>query len=434
MFSISFTFSIGINNAAFKLHYYGSLLVVFSVITNNYTKKQTFSCTSLISAHFVLLYSKMILSLLFKSFIMKKTLLLVFLMNFIFLPGKSQNPYIDCSSDVFYAIGWGNMNIYKMRKTNNVVTVDSTIINQSTGLQLGLAIASPTGNNLFYSCGTTSLSAYNVLEYSNGMWNNVFSNAYPNTFANVAGYGNDVYFQWMASPTNPVNRIYKYSNGNFSPFWIDSTMFMNFADLAVDSAGSVYIFTGAQQFIADTMRVFASNGVQTAAYPVSFSTIFSYGLFIQGSTLYLGLGAGHPVSPNSLLPLNILNGQVILGTPMPVPHPVIGGTVGQPQFLEFSDLASCNSGVVGFEDVASIHEFLDAHYIYAYPTPCTNEITVDGTFNNNSTIHIYNIMGELVKEEVVSPKNRVDVSALSSGVYILKLGDKGLLKFVKQDR
>lgn len=343
---------------------------------------------------------------------------------------NAQNTFIDCSPNVFYALGWGNYNVYKLSKTSTAVTVDSTIINQGSGAQLGLGIASLSGSNKFYSAGSSSGFSYNVLEYSSNTWNNIFTNAYPNFFANVGAYGNSIYFQRIATVSDPHNKIYRYNSGILSLIWQDSTLFNNIADLAVDTLGSIYIFTGNQFSTIDTLRVLSPTGNQLAAYPISFNSYYSYGMFIEGSTIYVGLGPGNLQFPNTLLPINIISGQAVMGTPIPVPHPIIGGTVGNPTYLEFSDLASCNSGVATYIEPTGLNEFLSSQYAVAYPVPCKNELNVSGFFNHNTLAQVFDMAGRKCLQKLISPGDKLDVRTLQAGMYILNIDNKAILKLM----
>lgn len=342
---------------------------------------------------------------------------------------NAQNTYIDCSPNVFYGLGWGNYNVYKLSKTASAVTIDSIIINQGAGAQLGLGIASLSGSNKFYSAGSPSGFSYNVLEYSSNSWNTIFTNAYPNFFANVGAYGNSIYFQRIATVSNPHNKIYRYNSGILSIIWEDSTLFNNIADLAVDTLGSIYIFTGSQFSTIDTLRVLSPTGNQLAKYPISFNSYYSYGMFIEGSTIYVGLGPGNLQFPNTLLPINIVGGQAIMGTPIPVPRPITGGTVGNPTYLEFSDLASCNGGVVTNVDPTGLNEFLSSQYAVAYPVPCKNELNVKGFFNHNVLAQVFDMTGRKCLSKNISPGDKLDVRTLQAGIYILNIDDKAILKF-----
>lgn len=70
--------------------------------------------------------------------------------------------------------------------------------------------------------------------------------------------------------------------------------------------------------------------------------------------------------------------------------------------------------------------------ITIFPNPATNLITVKN-IKQDFTVEVYNIIGQKIKEQAISPENNtIDVSSLSNGAYILKLQDyDGAMKFIK---
>lgn len=67
-----------------------------------------------------------------------------------------------------------------------------------------------------------------------------------------------------------------------------------------------------------------------------------------------------------------------------------------------------------------------------YPIPASLAVNIRGNVTGDS-VAIYNITGSLVKTAAITGKfNSVDVSALSQGVYFLKLENGSALKFVKK--
>ena len=64
-----------------------------------------------------------------------------------------------------------------------------------------------------------------------------------------------------------------------------------------------------------------------------------------------------------------------------------------------------------------------------YPNPTNDKIHIDG-LQGGAEIRIYNMMGEEVMRKVVYDDNEIDVSRLSSGVYMLRCGNS-IMKFIK---
>ena len=81
----------------------------------------------------------------------------------------------------------------------------------------------------------------------------------------------------------------------------------------------------------------------------------------------------------------------------------------------------------------STNEF-DLASVRIYPNPVSETLTVDlGSRFGIETYSIYNMLGKLVyKGRLSSSVERVDVSELSTGIYLLNLGRLGTRKFVKQ--
>lgn len=70
--------------------------------------------------------------------------------------------------------------------------------------------------------------------------------------------------------------------------------------------------------------------------------------------------------------------------------------------------------------------------IQIFPNPVIDAITISGV-ENAQKVEIYNTVGQLVKAE--NFKNKINVSSLSSGIYILKIKTKDAVhefKFVKK--
>jgi hypothetical protein len=73
--------------------------------------------------------------------------------------------------------------------------------------------------------------------------------------------------------------------------------------------------------------------------------------------------------------------------------------------------------------------------IFLYPNPVNNDLLVHN-IHHNSTLSIYDLQGRLMLKTKVSPGNqKIDVGALSGGVYMLKICNstsESVVKFVKR--
>ena len=61
-----------------------------------------------------------------------------------------------------------------------------------------------------------------------------------------------------------------------------------------------------------------------------------------------------------------------------------------------------------------------------YPNPAKDYIYINGA--NNDYVEIYDIMGRLVKQSI---GNRIDISSLISGIYVLRIGEENI-KIIKE--
>ena len=82
---------------------------------------------------------------------------------------------------------------------------------------------------------------------------------------------------------------------------------------------------------------------------------------------------------------------------------------------------------LGFSGFVGVNELKNAiSAVNIYPTPANDKLTIDVELKNNISLgyEIYNIYGQLIKYASMKTTTEiVDVSNLSSGKYILKIGD-----------
>ena len=69
--------------------------------------------------------------------------------------------------------------------------------------------------------------------------------------------------------------------------------------------------------------------------------------------------------------------------------------------------------------------------IKTYPNPSTNYISLSGLAESKSYI-IYNMQGKEVSRGTVSNNNKIDVRFLENGLYLLKLENLEIVKFIKE--
>ena len=92
-------------------------------------------------------------------------------------------------------------------------------------------------------------------------------------------------------------------------------------------------------------------------------------------------------------------------------------------------------GSANYSETKAVH-ITTASTTTAYPNPTQGNLTVDGIFDTNATIQVFNALGQRVQhgvEVLGRSENRIklDLQRLQAGVYTIKIGGKSL-RVVKQ--
>ncbi len=100
-----------------------------------------------------------------------------------------------------------------------------------------------------------------------------------------------------------------------------------------------------------------------------------------------------------------------------------------PSVSTLNELGVCQGGSETFEtimggignyDIVLSNETFQASEIRIYPNPARDIVIVETGFENLVDITIYDLLGKQVMSEVLTG-NRLDVSSLNSGIYLLKV-------------
>lgn len=86
------------------------------------------------------------------------------------------------------------------------------------------------------------------------------------------------------------------------------------------------------------------------------------------------------------------------------------------------------------EEELAVHDFSTTS-VKIYPNPAVNELNIETDLGENTTAEIFDISGLKVMTANLKGSDKIDVSSLPSGVYIIRVsGEKGLetLKFIKK--
>ena len=96
-------------------------------------------------------------------------------------------------------------------------------------------------------------------------------------------------------------------------------------------------------------------------------------------------------------------------------------TIAGNQTISGANFEIMTSGIFAQGDLVLDMEESENQYISCYPNPAKNVLTVSNTMAEDITISIYSLNGRLISTSVNHPgKTQIDMSQLSSGVYILK--------------
>jgi hypothetical protein len=116
---------------------------------------------------------------------------------------------------------------------------------------------------------------------------------------------------------------------------------------------------------------------------------------------------------------------------------VIGGTIQNPQLttnLVALEGHPANGTIYRLTPSTSqIEDFQHLNFTI-YPNPVQNILNIE-TKQNNATVSIYDYTGKLILSEMISETGVIDVSNITSGIYMVKIENGGIAstqKFVKQ--
>jgi len=144
-------------------------------------------------------------------------------------------------------------------------------------------------------------------------------------------------------------------------------------------------------------------------------------------------GAGNYVLPSFNSLTNAINSNCDAVVSQ---SPAIGTTVGVGTHLitmTANGSVSCNFNLV-VEAALSNEDFNPNSNIVIYPNPTNSILNIKGEFNSLEKIAVYNMLGQVVMENVVSGnENQLNVSSLANGIYQIRFMDsKKTVKFVKE--
>ena len=229
-----------------------------------------------------------------------------------------------CTDSNFWAID--SVETIEFALTPSGIVMESIVLNSDPYLSLAFC------NNLnggsysptFYCSLGTSIVYYD----SSNLVNAPYGSGIPGSLYNTGGNGNYLYFEAASSPI----QIQRYDGSSLTTVYtLSVSRQMAVADIAVDDSGNFIIVTGPTAIHSDSLLVISPTGQVLREYNFAFNCYNAYGSFLKNNVLYIGLGPGNTVHPNTLIPVTIAPDSVSAGSPLAMPSTNF-----------FHDLASCN--------------------------------------------------------------------------------------------
>jgi hypothetical protein len=334
-------------------------------------------------------------------------LLLFFCFHHLYSQNLSQSAEISCRPAEFWAIdGFGNILHFSM--AFNVISFEDTVFTGSpvTSLAFNNSLNASSIPQTFYG---SNPGVTDSLGYFNGSAWIKIPVSFSNIQINCAGYGNHLYFNTVANGASFLNQLNRFNGASFSNVYetISPGVFSG-ADFAVDESGNTWILKGSYALQSDSLLVIDSTGIAIRSFAITLDVNHGYGSFMDQGILYLALGSGNTVHPNSLLEIGFNGSSAFIQNVIPFPN------------NDFMDLASCYPGK---PLILSTEKLNEDKNVIAFPNPFRNEINFKLSMNiNSSELKIYNNIGE----EILSENNfhkllPLPTAKFSTGIYFFRI-------------
>lgn len=359
----------------------------------------------------------------------------------------------DCSKSEFYAVGnagdeWGRVTMkFNLESPTGPVSYngstqavvdmapDGPFIPNSSEFPnpMGLAISDfGEGPQFYASTMSFANDIFQVAKYDGTNWDVVI----PEIFSHqIGGRGQHLYLQTHPIAGHVETDIIYHFDGEEVVMIRESQGDDDriiAADIAVDENGNAYIFTGnvvESPGVADTLHIINPEGETFAEYPVNLSVMGSSGAFFMYDTLYLFFGPYH-----YLVPVQVIDNQVIVGNQIPVPKVFIETVFGPngtfDVFFMALDADAC------YTDNLSANEVFMLRKSMVYPNPVKDKLFFesDGLIDR---IEVFNMAGSsMFTKELRKHSVEIDVRFLPAGTYLLSIISGGKImethKFIKQ--
>lgn len=201
-----------------------------------------------------------------------------------------------------------------------------------------------------------------------------------------------------------------YFKGTSDPIKIRSNINYTVADLVVDERDHAWVITGENWPLADTLRIIDSTGMSICDIPFEepVNTINGYGMLIREGQVMVAFGGSNEAFLYSLVPLEIENGVVRFGERMFL----------NPQFGV--DLASCSKEIAPCNVLLPTTQAAPTN-TKIYPNPFETHLNLDIGNKQQTTIEIYNAIGQLQYENTIYTNELIPTTTWANGIYFIKI-------------
>jgi hypothetical protein len=318
----------------------------------------------------------------------------------------SPNSGVDCIANSFWAYGSGGADLFTLN-AGVITKISTTLI--TGGFDANLAYCNNLDGGAF---GPTfySTRSLNQPVYYNGAGVTLCTAISPDKLFNCGGSGDYLYYI-RYDTSYKADAIVRYNGTAFTAIYnLNDSATSTVADIAVDSVGNVYFFTGRNNglYDTDTLNVVSSTGQLLKKYPFPYNTMNGYGCFLLNSKLYIGLGGSNTNHPNTILPITINASSAIAGTP-----------IAMPVTTSYSDMASCTAG-----SPLSVYE-PDAMPVFTiYPNPVTDNLTVNSNSGESLEFTLYDITSREIMQHQFANSITIHTEALAKGIYLYTIKNR----------
>ncbi len=322
---------------------------------------------------------------------------------------------IGCNPNTFWAMQGTSIGEY-------------TLINDSTSFVSNVWSGTLIDGNLAYcfnldggSFSPTFYSTFNFQQpryYDGSQWITTSASVAPDRIYNPGAYGNYLYYLLYNPGSANSKGIVRYNGSSFSTIyeWDTASRKATVFDLAVDTNGNVFVFTGPNNSsnTTDSLYLISPDGELIKQYHFAFDTYGTRGLFLLNEVLYLGIDGSNITYPNSLIPVRLTDSTAIAGTPIYQPAS--------------ADLASCDVNLF-----FTLQEEIELPNSSVYPNPANEEIILSGLSKGQKiNISICDVTGREVKSLALQTENqKLNTEGWLPGIYFVLLRSKNKISTQK---